>query len=118
MWRCWGLRLDAEASDPRSGCKGFLSQPSFWQEEGDAPILKRGAQNLNTALRLRFDFGWLKGHREEAIARAHAWLPHLQVDASRVDVDTTPLSSEGARIFRADANRTFRSEWEGLDMEL
>lgn len=80
-----------------SRCSGFLSQPDFWQEEGDAPILK-------------FDFGWLAGHTDEAIARANAWLPHVGVEPSRVDVDTKPLSSEGARIFRADANRTFRSE--------
>merc|ERR1712014_50957 len=29
---------------------------------------------------------------------------------SSLDWDTTPLNSEGARIFRADANRTYRSE--------
>jgi len=80
-----------------ASCSGFLSQPDFWQEEGDAPILK-------------FDFGWLAGHTSEAISRANAWLPHLGVEPSRVDVDTKPLSSEGARIFRADANRTYRSE--------
>ncbi|CAK0891749.1 unnamed protein product [Prorocentrum cordatum] len=35
----------------------------------------------------------------------------MGVEASRLaEYDTTPLSSEGARIFRADANRTFRSE--------
>ncbi|CAJ1382236.1 unnamed protein product [Effrenium voratum] len=76
---------------------GFLSQPDFWAEEGDAPILK-------------FDHGWLQDHTSEAIARATAWLPCAGVEPSRVEVDTTPLSSEGARIFRADANRTFRSE--------
>eukprot|EP00439_Symbiodinium_sp_Y106_P074185 s2124_g14.t1 len=79
------------------GCKGFLGQTDFWREEGDAPILK-------------FDFGWLEAHREEAVRRATAWLPHIGVEASRVDVDTKPLSTERARIFRADANRTFRSE--------
>jgi len=79
-------------------CKGFLGQQTFWSAEGDAPILK-------------FDDDWLQKHMEEAIARAHAWLPTLGVDASRIaDFDDKPLGKEGARIFRADANRTFRSE--------
>ncbi|CAK0891750.1 unnamed protein product [Prorocentrum cordatum] len=35
----------------------------------------------------------------------------MGVEASRLaEYDTTPLSSEGARIFRADANRTFREK--------
>merc|ERR1719414_1451918 len=34
----------------------------------------------------------------------------MGVEASRVEFDATPLSSEGARIFRADANRTYRTE--------
>ncbi|CAE7689658.1 TBC1D10C [Symbiodinium pilosum] len=44
--------------------------------------------------------------------RGHAGVPslHSQPASSGQDVDTKPLSTEGARIFRADANRTFRSE--------
>jgi len=81
-----------------ANCTGFLSQPNFWQEEGDAPILKFNANN------------WLENHQAEAIEHANRWLVHIGVQQSRVEFDTTPLSSEGARIFRADANRTYRSE--------
>lgn len=34
----------------------------------------------------------------------------MGIEASTLDFDDTPLKAEGARIFRADANRTFRSE--------
>jgi len=81
-----------------AACSGFLSQKDFWQAEGDAPILKF---NNNE---------WLQTHTDEAIAHAHGWLTSLGIQLSRVDLDTTPLSAEGARIFRADANRTYRSE--------
>mmetsp|Transcript_108516 Transcript_108516/g.188432 ORF Transcript_108516/g.188432 Transcript_108516/m.188432 type:complete len:307 (-) Transcript_108516:69-989(-) len=79
-------------------CTGFLSQKDFWTEEGDAPILKF---NLNN---------WLEGNVEKAVVHANSWLASLGIQASRIDVDTSPLSKDGARIFRADANRTFRSE--------
>lgn len=79
-------------------CTGFLSQPDFWQQEGDAPILKF---NNNE---------WLQHHLDEAINHAHLWLASIGITASTMDFDTKPLASEGARIFRADANRTFRSE--------
>eukprot|EP00927_Polykrikos_kofoidii_P073482 TRINITY_DN69516_c0_g1_i1.p1 TRINITY_DN69516_c0_g1~~TRINITY_DN69516_c0_g1_i1.p1 ORF type:complete len:332 (+),score=65.84 TRINITY_DN69516_c0_g1_i1:81-998(+) len=81
-----------------AGFSGFLSQPNFWAEEGDAPILKFNADN------------WLQNHLGEAKMHADQWLASIGVEQSRVDFDTTPLSSEGARIFRADANRTYRSE--------
>eukprot|EP00930_Biecheleria_cincta_P102091 TRINITY_DN93771_c0_g1_i1.p1 TRINITY_DN93771_c0_g1~~TRINITY_DN93771_c0_g1_i1.p1 ORF type:complete len:308 (+),score=35.21 TRINITY_DN93771_c0_g1_i1:103-1026(+) len=81
-----------------ASCTGFLSQQDFWTEEGDAPILKFNHND------------WLQGHVEEAVARVQAWLPSLGIEPSRVDYCTKPLASEGARIFRADANRTFRSE--------
>lgn len=77
---------------------GFLSQPDFWKEEGDAPILKF---NLNK---------WLENHLDEAQVHAGRWLTSVGVEQSKVDFDRTPLNSEGARIFRADANRTYRSE--------
>lgn len=79
-------------------CTGFLSQPDFWKEEGDAPILKF---NLND---------WLQNHTGEAVQHANRWLVSVGVEQSKVEFDRTPLSSEGARIFRADANRTYRSE--------
>eukprot|EP00931_Biecheleriopsis_adriatica_P075529 TRINITY_DN49376_c0_g1_i1.p1 TRINITY_DN49376_c0_g1~~TRINITY_DN49376_c0_g1_i1.p1 ORF type:complete len:309 (+),score=60.66 TRINITY_DN49376_c0_g1_i1:114-1040(+) len=83
-----------------SASTGFLSQPTFWAEEGDAPILKFNHND------------WLQTHVDEAVARAQAWLPLIGVEPSRLAKDfcDKPLSSEGARIFRADANRTFRSE--------
>eukprot|EP00933_Yihiella_yeosuensis_P019673 TRINITY_DN15898_c0_g2_i1.p1 TRINITY_DN15898_c0_g2~~TRINITY_DN15898_c0_g2_i1.p1 ORF type:complete len:327 (-),score=55.42 TRINITY_DN15898_c0_g2_i1:424-1344(-) len=81
-----------------AACTGFLSQKDFWEKEGDAPILKFNNNN------------WLEQNADQAIARAKAWLPLVGVEPSRVDFDITPLKSEGARIFRADANRTFRSE--------
>jgi len=79
-------------------CRGFLSEPTFWQTDGDAPILKF---NTNE---------WLQNHIDEAVAHADGWLASLGIELSRVDLDKKPLSSEGARIFRADANRTYRSE--------
>jgi hypothetical protein len=83
----------------KPSCGGFLAQPDFWREEGDAPILKFNAND------------WLQSHVDEAIGHAHGWLASVGIEASRLgEYDTTPLSSEGARIFRADANRTFRSE--------
>uniref|UniRef100_A0A7S2Q973 Rab-GAP TBC domain-containing protein n=1 Tax=Zooxanthella nutricula TaxID=1333877 RepID=A0A7S2Q973_9DINO len=81
-----------------AGCRGFLSQPDFWDTEGDAPILKFNTND------------WLQNHTDEAIAHANGWLASMGIEPSRLDFDTTPLSSEGARIFRADANRTYRSE--------
>lgn len=81
-----------------ANCSGFLSQKDFWKEEGDAPILKFNNND------------WLENHTEEAIAHAKKWLAAVGIEQSRQDLDTTPLSSEGARIFRADANRTYRSE--------
>uniref|UniRef100_A0A7S1PRW0 Rab-GAP TBC domain-containing protein n=1 Tax=Alexandrium catenella TaxID=2925 RepID=A0A7S1PRW0_ALECA len=81
-----------------AACGGLLSKPDFWQHDGDAPILK---YNQN---------GWLEAHTQEAIAHAEGWLASLGVEKARVDIDTKPLSNEGARIFRADANRTYRSE--------
>lgn len=77
--------------------RGFLFQPDFWEKEGDSPILK-------------FDKGWLQGHTEEAKAHARGWIDSMGIPASKMDWDDTHLKSEGARIFRADANRTFRSE--------
>merc|ERR1712060_39802 len=41
---------------------------------------------------------------------ANKWLAAIGVEPSKLDFDTAPLSAEGARIFRADANRTYRSE--------
>jgi hypothetical protein len=79
-------------------CTGFLSQPDFWKEEGDAPILKFNNND------------WLRLHEEEAIGHANGWLAAMGIEQSKVDCDLTPLASEGARIFRADANRTYRSE--------
>mmetsp|Transcript_109261 Transcript_109261/g.308231 ORF Transcript_109261/g.308231 Transcript_109261/m.308231 type:complete len:307 (-) Transcript_109261:165-1085(-) len=79
-------------------CTGFLAKPDFWQTEVDAPILKF---NRNE---------WLQQHTPEAVGRAQRWLTYLGVTQSRVDCDLTPLNDEGARIFRADANRTYRSE--------
>mmetsp|Transcript_2379 Transcript_2379/g.5038 ORF Transcript_2379/g.5038 Transcript_2379/m.5038 type:complete len:308 (-) Transcript_2379:65-988(-) len=79
-------------------CRGFLSQPDFWVAEGDAPILKFNRND------------WLQNHTEEAIAHADGWLASMGIELSRVDWDRTPLASESARIFRADANRTYRSE--------
>mmetsp|Transcript_32389 Transcript_32389/g.82498 ORF Transcript_32389/g.82498 Transcript_32389/m.82498 type:complete len:307 (-) Transcript_32389:61-981(-) len=81
-----------------AGCSGFLSQKDFWQEEGDAPILKFNAND------------WLQNHTDEAISHAHGWLASMGIEKSKVDIDTSVLASEGARIFRADANRTYRSE--------
>eukprot|EP00446_Apocalathium_sp_SHHI-4_P016797 CAMPEP_0177200356 /NCGR_PEP_ID=MMETSP0367-20130122/26174_1 /TAXON_ID=447022 ORGANISM="Scrippsiella hangoei-like, Strain SHHI-4" /NCGR_SAMPLE_ID=MMETSP0367 /ASSEMBLY_ACC=CAM_ASM_000362 /LENGTH=306 /DNA_ID=CAMNT_0018648787 /DNA_START=74 /DNA_END=994 /DNA_ORIENTATION=- len=81
-----------------ANCSGFLSQKDFWQQEIDAPILKFNANE------------WLQNHLDEAIRHANGWLAALDISQSKVDFDTTPLSSEGARIFRADANRTYRSE--------
>mmetsp|Transcript_2370 Transcript_2370/g.5021 ORF Transcript_2370/g.5021 Transcript_2370/m.5021 type:complete len:306 (-) Transcript_2370:148-1065(-) len=77
---------------------GMLSQPDFWEHEVDAPILKF---NLNQ---------WLQQHSDEAQRRANTWLTAVGVAPSKTDWDRSPLSEEGARIFRADANRTFRSE--------
>mmetsp|Transcript_46527 Transcript_46527/g.108469 ORF Transcript_46527/g.108469 Transcript_46527/m.108469 type:complete len:301 (-) Transcript_46527:87-989(-) len=76
----------------------MLNQPDFWEKEIDAPILKF---NLN---------GWLQQHQGEAQRRANTWLSSVGVKPSTMDWDRTPLTEEGARIFRADANRTFRSE--------
>jgi hypothetical protein len=81
-----------------AGCNGFLAQKDFWEQEGDAPILKFNTND------------WLRLHVDEAVSHAGGWLAAIGVEASRVDFDTTPLVSEGARIFRADANRTYRSE--------
>lgn len=78
--------------------RGFISQPDFWQQEGDAPILKFNAND------------WLQNHVDEATAHARGWIASLGIEASKLDYDDTPLKLEGARIFRADANRTFRSE--------
>mmetsp|Transcript_90555 Transcript_90555/g.210669 ORF Transcript_90555/g.210669 Transcript_90555/m.210669 type:complete len:317 (-) Transcript_90555:296-1246(-) len=79
-------------------CGGLLSNPRFWELDGDAPILKL---NHNR---------WLEGHTAEAVAHAEGWLASLGVEKSSLDVDGRPLSDEGSRIFRADANRTYRSE--------
>jgi len=81
-----------------ASCSGFLSQPDFWQEEGDAPILKFNTND------------WLRLHVDEAIGHAQQWLATMGIQESKVDLDLSPLASEGARIFRADANRTYRSE--------
>jgi hypothetical protein len=78
--------------------RGFIAKADFWEQEGDAPILKF---NLND---------WLQNHVSEASAHASRWIASLGIEPSKLDFDDTPLSSEGARIFRADANRTFRSE--------
>ncbi|CAK0901028.1 unnamed protein product, partial [Prorocentrum cordatum] len=92
-----GPSAGARAPMSKPSCGGFLAQPDFWREEGDAPILKFNAND------------WLQSHVDEAIGHAHGWLASMGVEASRLaEYDTTPLSSEGARIFRADANRTFR----------
>uniref|UniRef100_A0A7S0FWW1 Rab-GAP TBC domain-containing protein n=1 Tax=Pyrodinium bahamense TaxID=73915 RepID=A0A7S0FWW1_9DINO len=79
-------------------CSGLLSKPDFWEQDGDAPILKLNQQR------------WLERHTAEAVAHAEGWLASLGVEKSRVDLDLKPLADEGARIFRADANRTYRSE--------
>eukprot|EP00747_Dinoflagellata_sp_TGD_P220912 gnl/TRDRNA2_/TRDRNA2_92831_c1_seq1.p1 gnl/TRDRNA2_/TRDRNA2_92831_c1~~gnl/TRDRNA2_/TRDRNA2_92831_c1_seq1.p1 ORF type:complete len:330 (+),score=74.09 gnl/TRDRNA2_/TRDRNA2_92831_c1_seq1:70-990(+) len=81
-----------------AACSGLLSQRDFWEKEGDAPILKF---NLN---------GWLEKHTDEAVAHANGWLADLGIPQSKIEIDETPLAEEGARIFRADANRTYRSE--------
>lgn len=81
-----------------AACSGFLSQKDFWEQEGDAPILK---YNLNN---------WLEGNVDKAVFHAKSWLASMGVAESRNEFDDTPLSKDGARIFRADANRTFRSE--------
>lgn len=78
--------------------RGFISKPDFWEKEGDAPILKFNNNN------------WLQNHTDEAITHARGWIASLGIEASKLDFDDTPLKAEGARIFRADANRTFRSE--------
>lgn len=81
-----------------ANCTGFLSQPDFWTTEIDAPILK-----FNNDC-------WLQNHLDEAIAHANKWLSSIGVEPANMEFDTKPLASEGARIFRADANRTYRSE--------
>lgn len=81
-----------------TACGGLLSRPDFWAHDGDAPILKLNANK------------WLESRTVEAINHAECWLTSLGVEPSRVEIDTKPLASEGARIFRADANRTYRSE--------
>jgi len=81
-----------------ASCSGFLSQPEFWKTDGDAPILKFNNND------------WLRLHQDEAIRHAHHWLASMGIEQSRIEWDATPLSAEGARIFRADANRTYRSE--------
>jgi len=78
--------------------RGFISKSDFWEKEGDAPILKFNNNN------------WLENHTEEGCAHARGWLASLGMEPSKLDWDDTPLKAEGARIFRADANRTFRSE--------
>jgi len=78
--------------------RGFIFQSDFWEKEGDAPILKFNNND------------WLQNHTDEAIAHARGWIASMGIEASKVDFDDTPVKSEGARIFRADANRTFRSE--------
>lgn len=78
--------------------RGFISKSDFWEQEGDAPILKFNNNN------------WLENHVEEGCAHARGWLASLGMEPSKLDWDDTPLKAEGARIFRADANRTFRSE--------
>jgi len=78
--------------------RGFISKADFWEKEGDAPILKFNNNN------------WLENHTEEGIAHARGWIASLGIEASKLDFDDTPMKAEGARIFRADANRTFRSE--------
>lgn len=81
-----------------AGCSGFLSQKDFWEKEGDAPILKFNTND------------WLRLHTDEAVRHAEGWLASIGVQQSRMEWDPTPLPAEGARIFRADANRTYRSE--------
>jgi hypothetical protein len=78
--------------------RGLITQGNFWQAEGDAPILKFNNND------------WLQNHTDEAIKHARGWIASMGIEASKVDFDETPLKAEGARIFRADANRTFRSE--------
>mmetsp|Transcript_84790 Transcript_84790/g.133949 ORF Transcript_84790/g.133949 Transcript_84790/m.133949 type:complete len:305 (-) Transcript_84790:74-988(-) len=78
--------------------RGFITQADFWEKEGDAPILKFNTNN------------WLQNHVDEAIAHANGWLHSIGIEPSKLDFDDKPLKAEGARIFRADANRTFRSE--------
>jgi len=78
--------------------RGFIFQADFWEKEGDAPILKFNKNN------------WLEGHVDEACAHARGWIASMGIQPSQMDYDDTPLKAEGARIFRADANRTFRSE--------
>lgn len=75
-----------------------MSGSQFWEQDGDAPILKL---NQNR---------WLESHTSEAIAHAEGWLASLGIEKSRIDIDTKPLASTKDRIFRADANRTYRSE--------
>jgi hypothetical protein len=79
-------------------CGGLLSRSDFWEQDGDAPILKF---NMNS---------WLENHTEDAMRHAERWLSSLRIEKSRIELDLSPLSDEGARIFRADANRTYRSE--------
>jgi len=78
--------------------RGFIFQENFWETDGDAPILKFNKNN------------WLENHTDEAIAHARGWIASMGIEASKLDFDDTPAKAEGARIFRADANRTFRSE--------
>lgn len=78
--------------------RGFITQADFWEKEGDAPILKFNTND------------WLRTHVDEAIAHATRWLASIGIEPSKLDFDDKPLGKEGARIFRADANRTFRSE--------
>lgn len=80
------------------GCTGCLGQRDFWEKEGDAPILK-----FNTG-------DWLRGHEAEAFRHAQGWLASLGIQQTKMEWDKKPMASEGARIFRADANRTYRSE--------
>jgi len=51
-----------------------------------------------------------ENHVDEACRHAQGWIASLGIEPSKIDWDDTPLKEEGARIFRADANRTFRSE--------
>lgn len=82
-----------------SACRGFLAEPDFWDLEGDAPILKF---NRNQ---------WLESHVEEATSHVKQWLQALQISESKMELDLTPTAeTQQNRIFRADAERTYRAE--------
>ncbi|CEM35592.1 unnamed protein product [Vitrella brassicaformis CCMP3155] len=76
----------------------MISEESFWTEEKDAPLLNRNADHLTHA------------SAEKAMQRAKGWVDLVEEGSStEVDMSATCTDEASLRIFKLDAERTFKS---------